>query len=203
MSLQELVDNTLTDKGTSHSYIELYDVLLQSKKHTAKNILEIGIGEFTDKNGGSIKLWRDFFTNATVTAIDILSKDRVIDELLNCDRVILHLEKNAYNAEFVKTNFYDENRKFDVLLDDGPHTLESMISFIKLYLPLMEEDGIFIIEDIPMFEWIDTLKRCVPELLKPFIHVYDLRHKKGRYDDIVFVIDRSIRTDYDDSKAEI
>jgi hypothetical protein len=77
------------------------------------------------------------------------------------------------------------------MLDDGPHTLESMISFIKLYSQIMTDDGILIIEDVQDWEWIETLKCIVPEHLKEYIKVYDLRSNKGRYDDIVFTIDKS------------
>lgn len=57
MSLEDIVDNTRTDKNrpTGHSYLPLYQDLLISKKETAKNVLEIGI-----YHGGSIKLWSDF-----------------------------------------------------------------------------------------------------------------------------------------------
>lgn len=190
MSLIEL-NNPFTDKGTYHSYLDVYDELLQYKKHTARNVLEIGIGDFFEKNGGSIKLWVDYFTSASIVGIDILSKDRVLDELLINDRITLHLEKDAYDEKFVQSIFQENNRKFDLILDDGPHSLESMISFIELYMDLLEEDGILIIEDIPSIEWIQTLTSHVPDSLKPFIQVYDLRCKKGRYDDILFVIDKS------------
>ena len=76
------------------------------------------------------------------------------------------------------------------MLDDGPHTLESMIQFIKLYSQIMTDDGILIIEDVQSIDWLDTLKTAVPEHLQPFIKTYDLRHIKGRYDDIVFTIDK-------------
>ena len=72
MSLLELVDNTKTDKNTLHSYLGLYQELLVSKKDTAKNVLEIGI-----RDGGSIKLWSDFFVNANVYGLDIMSNDNV------------------------------------------------------------------------------------------------------------------------------
>jgi hypothetical protein len=73
MSLEQLVDNSKTDKNTRHSYLSLYEELLKSKKETAKNILEIGIGSSDQgiTNGGSIKLWHDYFTNATVYGLDI------------------------------------------------------------------------------------------------------------------------------------
>jgi hypothetical protein len=61
MSLEELADNSKTDKNVGHSYLPLYQKLLVNKKESAKNVLEVGIGDFVEKNGGSIKLWRDFF----------------------------------------------------------------------------------------------------------------------------------------------
>ena len=77
------------------------------------------------------------------------------------------------------------------MLDDGTHTLESMKQFIKLYSQIMTDDGILIIEDVQSWDWNDILKNETPEHLKQFIKVYDLRPNKGRYDDIVFTIDKS------------
>ena len=77
------------------------------------------------------------------------------------------------------------------MLDDGPHTLESMKQFIKLYSKLMTDNGILIIEDVQSIKWIYILVNEVPEHLKQFIKVFDLRRNKNRYDDIVFVIDKS------------
>jgi hypothetical protein len=54
----------------------------------------------------------------------------------------------------------------------------------------MTDDGILIIEDVQSVGWIDILKNEVPEHLKSFIRVYDLRGNKYRYDDIVFTIDK-------------
>jgi len=39
MCLEDLVDNSRTDKNTVHSYLPLYQKLLISKKETAKNVL--------------------------------------------------------------------------------------------------------------------------------------------------------------------
>jgi hypothetical protein len=191
MSLEIIVDSKYTDKNTTHSYLELYQQLLVSKKETATNVLEVGIGDFGEKNGGSIKLWKDYFTNATIYGLDILPIERVIDELLNNDRVILYTNTDAYNTDFFTNTFLNKNIQFDFMLDDGPHSLESMIQFIKLYSQIMKDDGILIIEDVQSMDWIDILSNEVPEKLKPFIKVYDLRHIKNRYDDIVFTIDRS------------
>jgi cephalosporin hydroxylase len=192
MFLSDIVDNNLTDKNTTHSYIDLYDKLLWCRKNTAKNVLEVGIGDFNDKNGGSILMWRKYFTNATIYGLDILSLSHVIDELLNDDRVILYTETNAYDENFVSDKLSD--LRFDVLLDDGPHSMASMINFIKLYSPLLSDDGILIIEDVQDMSWLDVLKRETPDELKNCICTFDLRKNKGRYDDIVFVIDKKLKS---------
>jgi hypothetical protein len=190
--LSSLVDNSLTDKNTTHSYLDLYSTLLSKRKESAKNILEIGIGDFTEKNGGSIKLWRDYFTNATIYGLDILPIERVIDELRNDSRVVLYTSTDAYNEEFFISTFLNKNIKFDFMLDDGPHTLESMLQFIKLYSQVMADGGILIIEDVKSLEWAEALLQCVPQHLKRYVMIYDLRKIKNRSDDIVFTIDMSI-----------
>ena len=186
MSLEEIVDNSRTDKNTLHSYLPLYNKLLLNKKETAKNVLEVGICY-----GGSIKLWSDFFTNATVYGIDIMNIDYVWEGIKNNEKIILHTSTDAYSNYFFITHFLNKNIKCDFMLDDGPHTLESMKQFIKLYSQIMTDDGILIIEDVQSLEWIDILKNEVPENLKQFIKIYDLRQNINRYDDIVFTIDKS------------
>lgn len=66
-----------------------------------------------------------------------------------------------------------------------------MKKFINLYSQLMTDDGILIIEDVQSIEWIELLKNEVPEHLKQYIQIYDLRSIKNRYDDIVFVINKN------------
>jgi hypothetical protein len=187
MSLKELIDNSKTDKDTTHSYLDLYQSLLEKKSETATKVLEIGIHK-----GGSIKMWDDFFINADVYAVDILPTETMWEELLNKESIHLYNSEDAYNPGFVQNEFIDNNFHFDVILDDGPHTLQSMIQFIKIYLPLLKSDGILIIEDVQQMEWLDILKENVPENFKKYIYTYDLRKSKDRYDDIVFCINKSL-----------
>jgi hypothetical protein len=193
MSLEEIVDNSRTDKNTVHSYLPLYQQLLVSKKETAKNVLEVGIGDWNQgiTNGGSIKLWHDYFINATVHALDSCPLHEIWDGIKNNERILLYSSKDAYNEDFFIANFLYKNIKCDFMLDDGAHTLDTMKQFIKLYSQIMTDDGILIIEDVQSWDWIDILKNEVPENLKQFIKIYDLRPNKNRYDDIVFTIDKS------------
>lgn len=186
MPLIDLVDNNRTDKNTTHCYLDLYEKLLGNKQQSAENVLEIGVG-----SGGSIKLWRDYFVNAKIHGIDTLNVISIWNDLMKDPRIKLYPLTDGYNPEFVKINLLDKNLRFDFMLDDGPHTIESLYKFIELYSPLMKPDGILIIEDVQDYAWFELLKEHVPDQLKPYIEIYDLRNCKNRYDDLVFVINKN------------
>jgi hypothetical protein len=121
-----------------------------------------------------------------------MPEDQVSDDLKNNSRIVVLANTDAYKAEFFNS-FYQKNVKFDFLLEDGPHTMQSMFQFIEWYSHLMTADGLLVIENIPCWDWINTFRNAVPETLRPFIQVYDLRPTKNRYDDLVFTIDKSHR----------
>jgi hypothetical protein len=188
--LIDLIDNTKTDKNTCHSYIETYEELFSQKKFNKNNILEVGIGEPKENkdNGGSIKLWYDYFVNSTIYGLDIQDLSNVNEDIINKDRIKLFTSVDAYDCNFIEENF--KNIKFDILIDDGPHTLESMIFFLKNYSPLLNNNGVLVIEDVQDYKWFDILYENTPDELKKYVHVYDLRNKKHRWDDMLFVIKR-------------
>jgi hypothetical protein len=167
MSLLDLIHNTsATDKYALGYIHEFYNEIFSDKKYSTTKVLEIGIWQ-----GGSILLWRDFFPNAVVYGVDI----SYCAALEKQDRVI-QLNSNAYSTEF--TDQFEKN-SFDVIIDDGPHTLESMIFYIIHYLPLVKVDGLFILEDIIAPSWtpllIDIIKLVNPSAL---ITHHDMRGKQ-------------------------
>ena len=111
MSLAEIIDNSRTDKNTTHSYLKTYETLFQNKKNTAKNILEIGVQE-----GGSIKLWYDYFPNATIYGLDIRKIKDIWPEIKNKPRIKLGCF-DAYDANFVENQMKPLNVKFDIMGD--------------------------------------------------------------------------------------
>ena len=190
--MKKLTENQLfyTDKNTTHSYLPLYEKLLNPIHATAKHILEIGIGDFNEKNGGSVMMWADFFETAQIRAVDVLPKKRIYDELFTNQQIHIYCESDAYDHEFIKKQFIDKNIKFDFVLDDGPHSLESMKSCIELYHNLLTSKGILIIEDVQSIDWFEELSNATPDHLKQYVKTYDLRENKGRRDDLVFTIDK-------------
>jgi len=191
MSLLSLVDNRRTDKNAGHSYLNLYENLLNKYKYTPSNILEIGIGpppriSGLNDNGGSIKLWHDYFPNAQIYTADIIPLEDIANDLKNNPRIHIILG-DAYDPKGESYNILNKI-KYDFVLDDGPHSLDSMIRFICLYFPLLNDGGILIIEDVQDITWLDILKQHVPDAYKNNVQFHDLRHIINRYDDIVFVV---------------
>ncbi len=175
-SLKSYSDNFLSDKNTWHTYLDVYEKLFEPIKHTATHIFEIGISR-----GGSIKMWHKYFQNAEIHASDITLHNVVVD--LSDSRFKIY-ETNAYSESFVNT-FKVET--FDVIIDDGPHTLDSMIHFSQLYPKLLKLHGLLVIEDIQSIDWIPEIVKHLPTHMIPNVEVFDMRHINGRYDNIMIV----------------
>jgi FkbM family methyltransferase len=183
-SLDKIVNNMITNKNTLHSYLETYETLLKGKQISCKNVLELGIC-----GGGSIKLWNDYFVNANIYGIDANDGHHFLSEY----KRVKHLNQNAFSQESI-SYLSDQNVKFDLIIDHGPISLENMVFFVQHYTKLLADDGILIVEDIPDINWCNTLIYNIDESLKQYIEIYDLRHIKNRWDDILLVINKSANT---------
>ena len=115
--------------------------------------------------------------------------NNIWDGIKNNDKIVLY-SSDAYDKNFFTSNFLEKGIRCDFMLDDGPHTLDTMIKFIKMYSQIMTDDGILIIEDVQYIEWCQILMDAVPYELKNYVRIFDLRLVKGRYDDIIFTIDK-------------
>lgn len=156
MTLKELCrkNNYTTDKGTTHTYLDVYDKLFKPFQNKKVNLLEVGIA-----TGGSLKLWDDYFTKATICGVDILSQE--IYEY--SDKVIL------VHGDITKMQ--DVFGNIDIAIDDGSHFVKDQIAFIKLLWPIMNKGGLLIIEDV--FD-IDNSKKDFDELNIPY-EIIDMR----------------------------
>ena len=157
-----------TDKDTDHSYLDVYDKLFKDFKEKTINILEVGIWK-----GGSIRLWSDYFINAKIFGCDINDISEVFPE--NAIKII----KNFNNITLSDLN----NLSLSIAIDDGSHSLDDQISFIKLFYPNLMSGGMLIIEDI---QNIDSQKKDFDLLNIPY-EIIDLRYKKNRYDDVLLI----------------
>tara|TARA_R110000822_G_scaffold56587_1_gene142930 strand:- start:1719 stop:2252 length:534 start_codon:yes stop_codon:yes gene_type:complete len=173
---QCLLENPMTDKNTDHSYLEEYTKLFEYKKNDKMNILEIGSVMF---GGGSSIMFNNYFKNADLYAVDILDYPKIFDSYER----IHPIKTNAYSQEGI--DIFNE-RKYDIIMDDGSHILYHQKFVANKYMDLLNDNGILLIEDINSIEDAQAIIKSCPKYKSTLIK--DLRHIKGRHDDMFVVI---------------
>jgi FkbM family methyltransferase len=169
--------NLITDKNSLHSYCDFYEKELKKYQTEPVQLVEIGIDQ-----GGSLLMWAEWFQQAQILGIDLQLRG---DCEKNCSKYsnIMLSTGNAYMIESLE--YFPEA---DIIIDDGPHDINSQIFAIEHFLPKVKSDGLFVIEDVPSIDTAMTLMTYVPKHLKSFAEIIDLRYVKGRSDDILFVV---------------
>jgi cephalosporin hydroxylase len=166
-------NNIGTDKEFRHKYCsDYYDRLMPYYQNKEITLLEIGTG-----HGGSLILWKDYFPKATIYGVDVTD---MTHPSIKQHQQIKTLIGNAYNKSFA-----DTLPDFDIAIDDGPHTLDSFLSFLDLYLPKVKTGGLLVIEDIPSINHIQSL---IPKIGNLKYEVIDTRKETGLHDNISFIV---------------
>jgi hypothetical protein len=161
------------DKGTHHSYIEVYEKEMSKTKKIS--LLEIGV-----QFGHSIKMWKEYFENSWVGGIDINLNNLSFD---NLDNVFLC---DGTNKEQINKTL--GNKKFDYVIDDASHTLKDQILSFDIFYPKIKSGGKYFIEDVANDENLNKIIKHLKEKNIASFTVYDLRYIKNRFDDIMIVV---------------
>lgn len=146
--LNFLADLFKTDKWSKHSYTPHYYFHFKELKNNRINLLEIGIGGYTNphQGGGSLRMWERFFPKANIHGIDLYDKKALEEGRIKIykgnqvDRPFLEQISNAVGG-------------FEVIIDDGSHVNEHIIETFKILFPLMKDGGIYVIEDVQTSYW--------------------------------------------------
>ena len=126
-----------TEHGDKHNFTETYEKYFRRFKDKKINILEIGVN-----NGSSLKMWYDYFPNATIYGADINDKSEFTNERVKC--VVLNQSKKEDLKEFAK----NINITFDIIIDDGSHHISDQQLTFGCLFPLLKDNGIYVIEDL-------------------------------------------------------
>jgi hypothetical protein len=129
------IEQTYNTDKFNHGYTFFYKSHFEKLKN-AKNVLEIGISD------GSIEYLKSMFTNAQIHGIDILDKSN-----LNSDRVHTYI-CDQENREQLQKFIDDCGVKFDLILDDGGHTMKQQQTSFGMLFSQINEGGLYVIENI-------------------------------------------------------
>lgn len=137
-----------SDKWGEHWYAQHYEKFFYSLRKKKLNILEIGIGGYSDPElgGGSLRMWRTFFSRSKIHGLDIYDKSPH-----NESRITTH--KGSQVDENFLLDLVKNHGAFDIIIDDGSHLNEHVISTFKILFPTLSANGIYVVEDVQTSYW--------------------------------------------------
>jgi hypothetical protein len=153
-SLLELFHRYGTDKG---GYAPVYECFLASRRADIRRVLEIGIGTLSPaaqfsmhgygashyRPGGSLRCRRDYFGNAEIIGIDI-EPDTQFEE----PRIRTFLCDSTDRQSVSRLIGAVQLGPFDLIIDDGSHRAVDQVVTLKNFLPLLGDQGLYVIEDV-------------------------------------------------------
>lgn len=161
------------DKGTAHSYIEVYSREIPAAER--KSLLEVGVWA-----GHSLKMWADYLPGSRIVGLDVDLSRLTFDvdgfEVLLCD---------ATKQVDVKDKV---SGLFDYIVDDGSHKLEDQVTAFYNLWSYLAVGGKYFIEDVLNVEVAESLAGKMFTFTGFPVRVYDLTAVKGRSDDILVQI---------------
>lgn len=137
-----------TDKATEHDYTPHYHERMERYRYDDIAILEIGVGGYGEPNEGgeSLKMWRDYFPNATIVGLDNEAKTLNLGE-----RIII--EQGDQSDGRVHKHLGETYGPFHLIVDDGSHEVDDILrSWVGLW-KYVADGGWYVIEDLQTAYW--------------------------------------------------
>ena len=166
-SLSQLGQRMGTDKGTDHSYLEVYEQLFEPLRRRPMSMLEIGVYK-----GYSLRMWKAWFPQARIFGMDI---NPSVAPVPGCELVIASQTDRAA----IESHWSDAS--LDLIIDDGSHQIEHQLLSLCYLWPKLKPGGFYVVEDVRDISWV---KHFAP--FRPL--VLDRRHRRSREDDILVIL---------------
>ncbi|MEM0949197.1 MAG: hypothetical protein AAGK37_17500 [Pseudomonadota bacterium] len=136
-SLDAIGETFNTDKShVKHDYLRFYQMHLADWQHEKIKFVELGINE-----GGSIRTWETWFSNADIVGVDF--REKWVNLEFDRARTVLG---DCGDRKFLR-EFSAKERPF-VLLDDASHSWSHQIACFEECFDNVIPGGFFIMEDL-------------------------------------------------------
>lgn len=133
--------SNLIDKW--HHYFDIYETYFSKFRNRKINFLEIGVFQ-----GGSLQMWENYFSSdSKIYGIDINPLCKKFER----DNIKILIGSQS-DKEFLKS-IVSELPKFDIILDDGGHTMEQQIVSFEILFDHLNDGGFYLCEDTHTSYW--------------------------------------------------
>ena len=155
-NLTEIARKYNVDKDVL-GYLKHYESKFESIRNDVDKVLEMGLD-----TGGSHLMWLDYFPNALIYAMDnrIVYEDKVFDKRTRTDRVMVNgwddrdlsrsvvFRGDQSSVEDLNKFSSESSGQFDIIIDDGGHSMRQQQISLKVLYGDLKENGIYVIEDL-------------------------------------------------------
>lgn len=174
-----------TLKHSKHNYIErFYEEAMLPYRDEKVDVLELGI-----LTGGSLLMWQRYFGNAnSIVGVDNSSK-HFNPDITAGPGLDIFVVDDAYSKSATV-----QLEKFDIIIEDGPHYLDTQLECLGLFLPKLNEGGILVVESVQRVEYLEYLeikaRNVVAALDTGFDYSFDSCDLTdgGNADDVLFIV---------------
>ncbi|KAG8157639.1 hypothetical protein KVR01_012681 [Diaporthe batatas] len=113
-----------TDKVDPHHYEDMYEVYFPPLRHKKLKMLEIGLGcDMAYGPGASYYTWLEYFPNVELYFLE-------------------------YDADLLEKFMKEHGKDFDIIIDDGGHTMVQQITSLKYLWKAIKPGGLYFVEDL-------------------------------------------------------
>ena len=166
-SLCRLCAEAGTDKGPftlqghRHPYTTPYSLFFEPLKHRPIKFAEIGVFR-----GASMRVWREFFSEARLYGYDNDISNLQYIASMNLPNTVLD-QMDASQENSIRTKLQEataDGELFDVILDDASHDPADQCAVIRTALPFLKKGGLLIVEDIFRERSIEPYEKVLPSI---------------------------------------
>lgn len=147
MSLDQIALRTDTDKSSrAHNYTPLYEKYLGHLRNEPITLLEIGHGGYIyyDRGGQSAKMWKEYFSKATIATVDLYEKQPIEG---------IKFFQGSQTDEGFLNSVISQIGKPDIIIDDGSHHNDHTSKTFEILWPHLKSGGQYIVEDCHTSYW--------------------------------------------------
>jgi hypothetical protein len=148
--LTRLAEMHGTDKFGGHRYTQHYHKHFKELRDQPVRLLEIGIGGYDkpDQGGASLRMWRDYFPQGNISGLDFYPKPGVAS-----DRIKTYHGSQCSPVTIAQILADTEGGEFDIIIDDGSHRSEDVITSFRMLFQHVAPNGWYIVEDVQTSYW--------------------------------------------------
>jgi demethylmacrocin O-methyltransferase len=137
-----------SDKNAGHNYTQHYNRHFKRYRFKRIKLLEIGVGGYEDphEGGASLRMWKKYFPFGKIFSLDIFDKSALQENRIK-------IYTGSQIDPDALSRIISENGEFDLIIDDGSHYNEHIITTFQFLFSKLKEGGIYVIEDIQTSYW--------------------------------------------------